>query len=188
MSLLLHPYNKKSRANIIFLHKCISIIEPFLIKIVDVWFSIIPRGHPAGDLLKEAKIIAHRGAHQSPGIRENSIEAFERAVGAGVYGIELDVQWSKDNVPIVFHDEDLKRVFGLPPRVEALEYERLRGLGVPSVREVVSNYRDRCHLFIDIKCRQGKLAEKNLKALLAVFNSIKAHQRIPFIEFNPPGV
>ena len=46
---------------------------------------------------------AHRGlfdnAAEAP---ENSVPAFRKAVEAG-YGIELDVQLSKDNIPVVFH-------------------------------------------------------------------------------------
>ena len=53
---------------------------------------------------------AHRGLHsmeaQAP---ENSLAAFRRAVHAG-YGIELDVQLTKDDVPVVFHDFTLHRV------------------------------------------------------------------------------
>ena len=40
---------------------------------------------------------------------ENSLAAFQKAVDAG-YGIELDVQLSKDGIPVVFHDKTLKRM------------------------------------------------------------------------------
>ena len=42
------------------------------------------------------------------GIPENSMEAFRTAVNYG-YGIELDVQLTKDDVMVVHHDYDLKR-------------------------------------------------------------------------------
>ena len=56
--------------------------------------------------LKE-KIIAHRGMHSN--CPENSLMAFQKAVQKG-YPIELDVQLTKDNEVIVFHDSTLKRM------------------------------------------------------------------------------
>lgn len=50
---------------------------------------------------------AHRGLH-TPGIRENTLAAFDAAVRLGA-GIELDVLFSVEGVPIVLHDRDLRR-------------------------------------------------------------------------------
>lgn len=53
---------------------------------------------------------AHRGLHDNETeAPENSMAAFRKAVEAG-YGIELDVQLSKDGVPVIFHDFTLARV------------------------------------------------------------------------------
>ena len=47
---------------------------------------------------------AHRGLHDlAQGIPENSLTAFTSARDAG-YGIELDVQITKEGTPVVFHD------------------------------------------------------------------------------------
>ena len=55
---------------------------------------------------------AHRGLHDNrTSAPENSLEAFRMAVEAG-YGIEMDVQLTKDNIPVVFHDKTLKRMCG----------------------------------------------------------------------------
>ncbi len=53
---------------------------------------------------------AHRGLH-SAGIVENSKSAVEAGVEAG-FGIECDVQLSRDKVPMVFHDWELDRLTG----------------------------------------------------------------------------
>lgn len=56
--------------------------------------------------------IAHRGLHdRAAGIIENSASAFEAAI-AGGFAIECDVQLSSDGVPVVFHDDDMKRLLG----------------------------------------------------------------------------
>lgn len=52
-------------------------------------------------------IFAHRGL--SLEYPENTISAFKAAEKAGADGIELDVQLSKDGVPMVIHDESLER-------------------------------------------------------------------------------
>lgn len=55
-------------------------------------------------------IIAHRGA--SAERPENTLAAFRRAVALEADGIELDVQCTRDGVPVVFHDTSLRRLTG----------------------------------------------------------------------------
>ena len=57
--------------------------------------------------MNKTKIVAHRGfAGKYP---ENTMISMQSAVDQGVRLLELDVQLSKDLVPIVFHDEVLER-------------------------------------------------------------------------------
>ncbi len=74
--------------------------------------AIAPRlikGPSAESFLKQI-LYAHRGLHDNrTDAPENSMAAFKKAVDAG-YGIELDVQLTKDSVPVVFHDFTLERV------------------------------------------------------------------------------
>lgn len=58
--------------------------------------------------MSKTKIFAHRGA--SGYAPENTLEAFALAIEQGADGIELDVQLSKDGIPVVIHDETLDRV------------------------------------------------------------------------------
>src|SRR5581483_6167395 len=63
-------------------------------------------------------ILAHRGAHapETPGVRENTVEAFRRADLAD--GVELDVRRAPDGRLVVVHD----RIEGpLAPWVPTLE-------------------------------------------------------------------
>ncbi|KAB7789912.1 glycerophosphodiester phosphodiesterase family protein [Bifidobacterium leontopitheci] len=55
---------------------------------------------------------------------ENSLAAFAAACEAG-YGIELDLQLTKDGHVVVVHDEDLLRVAGDPRKVADLTYDEL---------------------------------------------------------------
>lgn len=74
--------------------------------------------------------IAHRGA--SAYYPENTIAAFEGAVAQQADMIELDVQLSKDGVPVVFHDEYLKRHSNGRGRVCELTLKELKMLDVGS--------------------------------------------------------
>ncbi|MFM2287572.1 MAG: hypothetical protein RL684_715, partial [Pseudomonadota bacterium] len=60
-------------------------------------------------------LVAHRGnAAECP---ENTLPAFQSALQLGVRFLELDVQLSRDGVPIVIHDHLLARTTGLPGSV-----------------------------------------------------------------------
>ena len=53
------------------------------------------------------KVFGHRGF--SGEYPENTMLAFQKAVEAGCEGIELDVQLTKDLVPVIMHDEKVDR-------------------------------------------------------------------------------
>ena len=71
-------------------------------------------------------IIAHRGASRD--CPENTLAAFDEALRQGADGIELDVQFTQDEVPVVFHDKTLTRAGGGRRRVAGLSFRELREL------------------------------------------------------------
>ena len=72
--------------------------------------------------------VAHRGLFDNEkGIPENSLPAFELAVKNG-FGIETDVQMSKDGVLVVFHDDSLKRMTGAEGNLVDYTFDELRAL------------------------------------------------------------
>ena len=70
------------------------------------------------------RYIAHRGlSSKAP---ENTIPAFELAAKEQRYfGIECDVQMTKDNQFVIFHDEDLQRMMKTKVKVRDLTYKEL---------------------------------------------------------------
>ena len=69
---------------------------------------------------------AHRGFHDNMSdAPENSMKAFALAVDNG-YGIEMDVQLTKDDIPVVFHDFTLRRVCGVEGKVRDYTYSELK--------------------------------------------------------------
>jgi len=107
-----------------------------------------------------AKPIAHRGLHCDR-VPENSLAAFEAAIDAG-YPIEIDVQLTKDKVPVVYHDDFLLRLTGLKKRVTKAMFnvvEKLKIDGsdedVPTFKEVLDFVGGRVPLLIEIKRNKG---------------------------------
>ena len=98
--------------------------------------------------------IAHRGASaQAP---ENTLRAFECARALGADGIELDAQTTRDGIPVVFHDTDLRRLTGNRGRLADFSWAELRGLrvggeAIPCLKEALAFARGRLLVQIEIK-------------------------------------
>lgn len=107
--------------------------------------------------------IAHRGYHDMNTTRwENTLSAFDAAIDKG-YAIECDVHLSADGVPVVFHDEALKRLTGQAGLVHEktaaeLAQMKIGGTGdhVPTLAEMLARVRGRVPLVIELKGIEGK--------------------------------
>lgn len=103
-------------------------------------------------------LYAHRGLYDNQNaIPENSMTAFRRAVEAG-YGIELDVQLTKDGVPVIFHDFTLERMCGISGKINALTYEELQSLSlgqtaekIPTLKEFLDMVSGKVPLIVELK-------------------------------------
>ena len=78
--------------------------------------------------MSNTKVIAHRGA--SGYAPENTLEAFLLAIEQGADGIELDVQLSRDGIPVVIHDETIDRVTDRTGYVKDYTLQELKELTV----------------------------------------------------------
>lgn len=87
-------------------------------------------------------LYAHRGLFDNKtDAPENSLPAFRKAVEAG-YGIELDVQLTKDNVLVVFHDASLKRMCGVDGNVWEYTLEELQQFKLADSNETIPTFKD----------------------------------------------
>lgn len=121
---------------------------------------------------------AHRGLHtKDKTVPENSLPAFRAAAEAG-YGVELDIQLSRDGQVVVFHDDTLDRVCGVHGRVDEFTFEELRGMRlcgtqetIPLLTEVFEVMGGRTPMIIELKTgrRNDELCEKGL-ALMRAYN------------------
>ncbi len=80
--------------------------------------------------------------------------AFREAIAAGSDGIEFDVRLTRDSVPVIIHDNTLRRTTGLPHRVADLTWSELESLsvGVPSLEKLFTLFEaNDLMLFLEMK-------------------------------------
>ncbi len=151
------------------------------------FFAIMPSVRRRAGAMKGI-CYAHRGLHCSEeGVPENSMAAFARAVRAG-YGIELDVQLTKDRIPVVFHDDTLQRVCSAAGRVRDYTFEELQRFSLDGTQERIPRFADvlrlvdgQVPLLVEIKSTNFKpLVCEKTDAVLAGY-----HGNYVIESFNP---
>jgi glycerophosphoryl diester phosphodiesterase len=150
------------------------------LSVLPVLLSIVPffeRG-------PRPRVFAHRGGCAlGP---ENTIAAFERGLGAGADGLELDVHLSSDGVVVVCHDSTLDRTTnssGPINRLTAAELSRVDagyrwadpagnhpfrgcGVGIPRLRDVLHQFRD-VPIIIEMKVNHREMGQAVATEVLA---------------------
>ncbi|MEZ4872875.1 MAG: glycerophosphodiester phosphodiesterase [Bdellovibrionales bacterium] len=120
---------------------------------IDLFYKVLPSKRPTQYQIQRTQIIAHRGDHLN--YTENSLQALDSCVKHGIFGVEIDIQWTKDLVPIIFHDPSTKRVFPQNADVylKDLNYSEISLLfpSIPTLDEVVAKFANRLHLMFEIK-------------------------------------
>jgi glycerophosphoryl diester phosphodiesterase len=134
-------------------------------------------------------IIAHRGAMcEAP---ENTGSAFDTALAYPIEGMEFDVQISKDQVPVIYHNKTLRKINGKQKRISDFLYEELKkfdwgrwyskdftGEKLVTLDQMISGYCRKTRLLIEIKSYEKKASAEKLQILtLSVLETIR--KRVP---------
>ncbi len=165
-----------------------AVVEKSLIAGIDLFFKIRPQPMPAKDRLRQCKLVSHRGEHDARrGIFENTMAAFDRAAQVGVWGIELDVRWTRDLQPVVIHDPDLNRVFGLDMKIVGMTRAELQARcpAVPSLSEVIQRYGGKLHLMVEIKAEPYPDARRQNDIFAECFSPLTPGQDYHLISLDP---
>ncbi len=157
------------------------------------------RRNPVIDALKKKRFFAHRGLYDNETeAPENSMQAFKNAVDHG-YGIEMDVQLTKDKIPVVFHDFTLKRIArdkdGNPVKGKVSDYtfrqlQSFHLLDSDAVIPAFTSFLDLIHgqvpIIIELKIDTG---DKGYDLCEIIDPLLKEYKGIYCIEsFNPYGL
>ncbi len=126
-------------------------------------------------MLRKTQIFAHRGANRRAA--ENTRTAFELALHDDINGMETDVQLSRDEVAVLWHDRFLDKV-GLPGKhLDDFDFAELQAMNfaahfdpsgppesVMRLKDFIERYRSRCRLLLEIKNRDWETpARQQLK-------------------------
>jgi len=112
----------------------------------------------------------HRGLAKKS-FKENTLSAFKYSFKKR-YGIETDLQVTKDNQLICFHDFNLRRKFNLDKNVKDINYSRLKKISnkrkapVPRLEDLLRISRNKYPLLLEIKPLLTKHSRLNLIKLM----------------------
>ena len=123
------------------------------------------------------KIIAHRGVFNNIDIPENSIKSFKEALKLNI-DVEFDIQLTKDNVLVIFHDDNLKRMTGIDKNIQECNYDEIKNLKllntneyIPTLDEVLKLINDK--VFMDIEIKNIKRIKDTCSLLVNKLNKYK---------------
>ncbi len=121
---------------------------------------------------KQSLIFAHRGANREAA--ENTRAAFDKALEYAIDGIETDVQLSRDEVAVLWHDRLLDKIGHPDKHIDDFDYRQLQALnfashfapaskveGIMSLQAFLDTYRKRCRLLIEIKNREWEPSSRH---------------------------
>lgn len=132
-------------------------------------------------------IIAHRGIHDNKIIPENSLKSFSLTIKEN-FPIELDIQLTKDNIPIIIHDKNLKKMCSIDKEIKNSTYQEISHFKllntqekIPTLTEVLELVNNK--VFLDIEIKNMKNINKNCQIIQNILNNYNGEYSIK--SFNP---
>lgn len=132
------------------------------------------------------KIIAHRGIFDNITIPENSKKAIKEAVKKEL-PVEIDVQLTKDNILVIFHDYNLKRMTNKEGIIQELNYQEIKDYSlketketIPTLQEILEIVQDK--VLLDIEIKNTKRIKETCDYLLEL---LKPYHNYILKSFNP---
>ena len=125
---------------------------------------------------RKCLIFAHRGASKEAA--ENTGDAFDKALEYPIDGIETDVQLTRDEIPVLWHDRFLDKL-GMPSKhIDNFDFAQLKSLDftgnfliysetgsrderIMTLQEFLDTYRNSCRLLVEIKNREWEASYRH---------------------------
>lgn len=136
-------------------------------------------------MIRKTHIYAHRGANRQAA--ENTRSAFDLAMQDDINGMETDVQLSRDDVPVLWHDRYLGKL-GMPDsHIDDLDFAVLCTLnfaahfpgaaaeGPMRLKDFIERYRTRCRLLLEIKNRDWEDRARHSSKVRQTLALVGAH-------------
>jgi len=139
-------------------------------------------------------IYAHRGANsEAP---ENTRSAFDKALAYPIDGIETDVQLSRDEIAVLWHDRYLNKIGLNDKHIDDFDHVQLNEMMLAlaedkhqtlmTLQDFLPAYRSRCRLLIEIKNRDWEPVSRHQLKMRQTLQLIGNHSddRIVVSSFN----
>ncbi|MBK3495493.1 glycerophosphodiester phosphodiesterase [Viridibacillus sp. YIM B01967] len=141
------------------------------------------------------KIYAHRGA--SGDFPENTLISFREAARLPIYGVELDVQRTKDGVLVINHDERINRTSDGEGYIRDMTFEEIRsydfgswkgtqfaGEKMPTLQEVLEVFKTTHHM-INIELKTDVFLYEGIEdEVVAMLEAYDMLDRVIFSSFD----
>lgn len=129
------------------------------------------------------QFVAHRGYPVR--LTENTLESVKAAVDIGARYVEVDIQLTKDQQPVLFHDRTLQRLANDEHAVHQLEWSALQkrtltqSLNIPHLNELVRYIQSTTEVLFFIEVKRNSLAEFGVSTVVDIILEVLkpvAHQ------------
>ena len=166
-----------------------SILFIFAIIIIISYIDFNNKKEVVNDFCANNKILfAHRGL---PKFAENSWESFKQSQSLGLNSIECDVQFTKDNKLIIFHDKNAERLLGIDQNIKDLIWTDIESKAIIHNNEITEQYvlsldellrlsSDFHYLYLDFKTTNKTIAD----SLLVLMEKHQAYERVLIADAN----
>jgi glycerophosphoryl diester phosphodiesterase len=149
--------------------------------------ACIPRSTPTMLQLQQAKVMAHRGIYDNKQVKENTLMAFQSALKAHVWAIEMDIRWTKDLQPVVHHDSSTARVFIQSAKISDLTLAELQQQfpEIPSLKQVANLFAKKIKLVLELKQEHYDELETRKANLQAALQGLEPGEDFYLISLEP---
>jgi glycerophosphoryl diester phosphodiesterase len=156
--------------------------EAIFHRLVNAIFRRWPRQAPPPHLLRRCRIISHRGENDNRCRLENTLPAFTAALDAGVWGLEMDVRWTRDLIPVISHDADTRRLHGEDAAIRRMTLETLKRRFplIPTLAEVIDRCGGQAHLMLEIKAEPYPMPSLQARRMASHLRRLR-----PAVDFPP---
>lgn len=131
--------------------------------------------------------IAHRGYPKR--LPENTLSSFQAALDGSFTHLELDVHLSKDDIPVVMHDEKLNRMCNEAGSIQDFTLKELKRFrikkneSIPTLEESLRLVKDQITVMIELK-QKGNLYPNLEKKVLEVIESLGMVNQVVISSFD----
>lgn len=164
-----------------------------------LFLLMLPLISLSSTLLAQTKpaVVAHRGGAKE--FTENTVAAFQRAAKLGAIAIETDIRLTKDGVVVIYHDDNVGRVEGMPfgtkgPLVADVTYaemtaKSLKAVGedaggrkIPTFQEVLDNVPT---VLLNVELKRCPRFDELVDKTIAI---LKNHPAMERVVLEPPDI